>query len=92
MPNGYAISAPCNYCLLVTRVHLRSEHDYEYWTGWYCDDCTDWIDIDEEHWRLFHIMQMADRRMEHPLSQIIADSVGRIIASQRVQTWGSIID
>ena len=86
MPNG-AITARCHYCWLFTTVHLRSEDDYVYWIGWYCDACTDWIDINEEHLRLFSIMQMADSTMAHPLSRIIADSVGRIIASFRVQTW-----
>ena len=86
MPNG-AITAHCHYCWLFTTVHFRSEDDYVYWIGWYCDACTGWIDINEEHWRLFGIMQMADSTMAHPLSRIIADSVGRTIASFRVQTW-----
>ena len=61
---------------------MRSAEDYVYFTGWYCDDCLDWIDIDEEHWRLFRVMQMVDSRMSHPLSVILwADHVGRTIAA-----------
>ena len=68
---------------------LRRERDYDYWAGWYCDDCYDWIDINEDHWRLFHIMQMVDKTKVHPLSRLIADdSLGHIIASFGVETYG----
>ena len=88
MPNG-CIEAACDHCQFVKTLHPRNAEDYNCWIGAYCDDCNDWINRNQEHWRLFHIMQMVDKscRMDtsehwHPLSLIIADdSLGHIIAS-----------
>ena len=83
MPNGPISAATCNRCKLIKKVHLRSEGHYAYWTGWYCDDCLDWIEIDDAHRRQSSMLKMADSTMAHPLSLIIADPIGRIIASFR---------
>ena len=87
MPNG-CIEAACDHCKFVKKLHHRDAENYNCWIGWYCDDCSEWIDWNQEHWRLFHIMKMVDKSKAHPLSLIIADhSLGHIIASFAEQTW-----
>ena len=81
MPNG-SLRARCHYCWRLRVVHGRNQEDYAYFHGWFCDECLHWIIRNEEHWRLFRIMQMADNTMAHPLSSLIAsDYLGLIIAS-----------
>ena len=88
MPNGGTRLGRCDQCRVYGPVHLRHAEDYMYWTCFYCDACMDWIDLDEEHWVLFRIMQMVDQSMSHPLSQIIASlDIGLTIASFRVRRY-----
>ena len=89
MPNG-GHTGRCQRCKMRRRLHVRAEEDYLRFIGAYCDDCLDWIEIDDHHWILFYRMKMADSTMAHPLSLIIAHEVGHIIAEFHV-VKGSLI-
>ena len=80
MPNG-CIDGWCRYCRVFGALHFRSADDYDKFLGWYCDDCWDWIEADDEHWRLYALMNMADSSRSHPLSGIVSDcGLGHAIA------------
>ena len=49
MPNGHASNGYCDYCEGWAPRHLRPASDVVRWQGWFCDACTDWIEIDEIH-------------------------------------------
>ena len=81
MPNGVR-DGYCSFCHNYTGVHPRVEEDYDFFHGQYCDPCYDWIEVDEEHWRLFRLLQMANNRLTHPLAALIEhDDIGAAIAS-----------
>ena len=80
MPNGVR-DGYCSFCHHYARIHPRVEEDYEFFHGQYCDPCYDWIEVDEEHWRLFRLLQMANNRLTHPLAALIEhDDIGAAIA------------
>ena len=102
MPNGVRDGC-CSFCHNYTGVHPRVEEDYDFFHGQYCDPCCDWIEVDEEHWRLFRLLQMAipPIRMEsgtaiapsvtntHPLVALIEhDNIGAVIASFAITLYG----
>ena len=66
MPNGHPAFADCDWCGNVTQIWARHKEDYLYWTGQYCSDCLDWIDVDDEHWHLYYRFRLADPRVSSP--------------------------
>ncbi len=46
-----------------TQCMPRYAESYVLWVGWYCDTCYEWIDIDDEHWRLFHRLHIDQREV-----------------------------
>ena len=62
-------------------MHLRSEDEYIFFLGWYCDECYDWIEADDAHWRFFAKLRIADPSGSHPITNIFAsDDVGHAVA------------
>ena len=74
MTNG-AIDGWCVYYRTWNVVHLRVEDDYTNFHGLYCDACFDWIEADDEHWRLHALMRMADSSQNHPLTIMVSCSM-----------------
>ena len=80
MPNG-AVDGWCRFCRAQRVVHLRSEDDYLWFVGWYCDAFWDWIEADEIHWQLVALLRMADSSGTHPLSGLIGSAtLGHAVA------------
>ena len=85
MANGH-VEGWCHWCGRRTLMQLRPDEFFMCWTGWYCDLCYDWIDIDEEHWRLFYLISMWDSRTTSNLARLVGagldddPAIGRLLA------------
>ena len=87
MPNGNT-DGYCRHCREWKLVHQRVEEDYRNFHGWYCDDCFDWIEADDQHWRLHALMCMVDKQRSHPLFNMIScPALGHAIAAF---AWGPV--
>ena len=98
MPNGYSVDAYCNYCGVWAPCHRRSDEDYMYWIGLFCDACMDWIDDNDELWMRHRLLQAAQWRLVcrarcatrgHCLIQLLeTDGVAELIAEMVVDYHG----
>ena len=83
MHNGQGhVLGRCWYCKEYTDLEVRVEDDVgEFWNGWYCDDCCHWIEVDEEHWRLFYLLRQVDPSQSHKLVECLCEGkIGRTLA------------
>ena len=82
MPNGN-VFGQCHFCREWDTIHPRPWDEYWSFVGmWLCDECMDWCDYDDEHYRLHGLLSMCNRDREHPLKMLIASNdIGLQLAS-----------